>query len=156
VPRAGGFKILQTPGYVVMAWERTHGYRVVSLRGGPHVGENIRLAVGDARGHWEGNTLIVETTNVSDWTWFDAAGSFHSDAIRTVERITPVDADTLDYKVTVTDPKVLTRPFTIVVPQKRAKPRADRDELAGEFLEDSCVEGNQRNLERMLRGASAR
>jgi hypothetical protein len=151
VPRVGGFQILQIPGFVVMAWERAHGYRVIPLNAGPPPGEGVKLLMGASRGRWEGTTLVIETTNFKDWSWLDSAAGFHSDTMRTVERITPIDRDTLDYKITVTDPKVFTRAWTISAPQKRAPAPSARDEFNGEFLEDSCVEGNERNLTNMLR-----
>jgi len=150
VPRIGGFQIVQSRDSVVMAWERAHGYRIIPLTAAPHVGDSVKLLLGDPRGRWEGNSLVVESTNFNDWTWLDSAAAFHSDAMRAVERFTLIDANTLDYRATITDPKVFTRPWTIVAPQRRAGPPSPRDPLAGEFIEDSCVEGNERNLSIML------
>jgi hypothetical protein len=94
--------------------------------------------MGDARGHWEGNTLVVDTTNMNDWDWFDATGTFHSDAISMVERFAFVDAKTMNYDVAITDPGVLTRPFTITLPfEKHARP------ASYELLEAACVEGEK-------------
>jgi hypothetical protein len=114
VPRInlqGGFQILQTPGQVVIVHEFSHTYRVIPLDGRPHLDPRIKLWMGDSRGHWEGNTLVVDVTNNNDQTWFDIVGSFHSDALHVVERWTSVGADRIDYEVTIEDPNVYTRPW---------------------------------------------
>jgi hypothetical protein len=77
--------------------------------------------MGDSRGRWEGDTLVVDVTNHNDKTWFDMAGNFHSEALRLVERYTLLDADTIQYEVTVEDPKVFTRPWRINMPLYRQK-----------------------------------
>ena len=77
--------------------------------------------MGDSRGRWEGDTLIVNVTGHNDKTWFDMAGNFHSEALRLVERYTLVDADTIRYEVTIEDPKVFTRPWKISMPLHRHK-----------------------------------
>jgi len=98
--------------------------------------------MGDSRGRWEGDTLIVEVTNHNDRTWFDMAGNFHSEALKLVERYTLVDADTLRYDVTVEDPKVFTRSWTISMPLHRVKDmdrileyqcQAEAEEASGAF-----------------------
>ena len=113
VPRInlqGGFQIIQRPGHVVILYDYGHTYRVFP-DGRPHLGQNVKLWMGDSRGHWEGNTLVVDVTNNNDQTWFDIVGSFHSDALHMVERWTYVAADRIDYEVTIEDPKVYTRPW---------------------------------------------
>jgi hypothetical protein len=135
----GDFELLQIPGYVVMEWEWSHAFRIIPLDPArPHPPSTVKLSMGDARGHWENNTLVVETSNMNDWDWFDATGTFHSDAMTMVERFSFVDTQTMNYEVTITDPKVLTRPFTIRLPfEKRAR-------AAGyELLEAACVEGEK-------------
>lgn len=139
------FRIVQTKGQVVMAWERTAVQRVIPIDGRPRVAPNVKLYLGDARGRWEGNTLVVETTNLKDWSWLDNRGSFHSDAMTLVERFAFTDADTMSYSVTVQDPKVFTRPWTMVHSIKRAN-GSDEDQ---ELWEYACVEG-ERSLDRML------
>ena len=136
----GDFQIVQEKGSVVMLWEWSHAFRVITLDDArPHLPPNVKLSMGDARGRWEGNTLVVDTTNMNDWDWFDATGTFHSDAMSMVERFTFVDAKTMNYQVTITDPKVLTRPFTITLPfVKRARP------ANYELFESACVEGEKR------------
>ena len=74
-----------------------------------------------ARGHYEGNSLVINLTNFNSYTWFDMAGNFHSDALQVVERYTPINADTLQYEATMTDPKVFTRPWTIRMTIQRQK-----------------------------------
>ena len=74
-----------------------------------------------ARGRYEGNSLVINLTNFNGYTWFDMAGNFHSDALQVVERYTPINADTLQYEATMTDPKVFTRPWTIRMTIQRQK-----------------------------------
>jgi hypothetical protein len=121
-----------------MAWEWSHAYRVIPLNasGRPRLAPNVKLAMGDARGRWEGNALVVETTNLNDWDWFDAAGTFHSDALSTVERFEFFDANTIKYQMTVTDPKVFTRPWTAAFSIWRTTP-------GQELMEAACVEGDR-------------
>ncbi|MDA1306733.1 MAG: hypothetical protein O2917_05665 [Acidobacteria bacterium] len=146
MPRSGlyGFQLTQVPGYVILAWEFSHAYRVIPLTDRPHIAPNIKLVMGDSRGRWEGNTLVVDTTNVNDWDWFDYTGSFHSDAMTVVERFTVVDADTIDYQYTVTDPRVFTQPWTVAVQLTR-----DTQPDGYELWESACVEG-ERGVEGLL------
>ena len=132
------FQTVQTPGYVIMIWEWSHAYRIIPLDGRPHISPRVKMAMGDARGRWEGDTLIVETTNMNDWDWLDASGTFHTDAMTSVERYTVVDANTIDYKVTITDPNVFTQPWTAAFKMRRA-----RRDPGYEFLETACVEGER-------------
>jgi hypothetical protein len=154
-----GYTITQTPGFVIMTTGWSHLYRVIPLTDRPHVGADVKLMMGDARGRWEGNTLVVETTNLNDWVWFDGSGSFHSDSMRLLERFTVLDADTIDYTGTVEDPVVLTRSFTISLQLRnlRNRMRAQGGDLegAGEQWEEACVEG-ERAVETMLNRRSAR
>ena len=115
-------QILQSPGYVVIVHEMIHNTRVIPVDGRPHIGKDIRQYVGDPRGHWEGNTLVVEVTNFSDKT--DFRGS--RETLRLVERFTRVDADTIAYEVTIDDPTTFTRPWTLGVPLK-SDPGQTRD-----------------------------
>ena len=108
-------RILQSPGQVVIINEYNHTYRVIPIDGSPHIGGDIKLWMGDSRGHWEGNTLVVDVTNNNEHTWFDIVGSFHSDALRVVERWTFVNPDRIDYEATIEDPKVFARPWKILV-----------------------------------------
>jgi hypothetical protein len=127
------FHILQTPGYVVFLHERM-SYRVVSLGNRPHLPDQVRLWQGDSIGRWEGDTLVVNTRNLNGKTWLNEAGEIVSHAVTVVERFTPIDAETVSYEATVTDPLVYTQPFTIRFPL-----RQQNDEL----LEVACHEDNQ-------------
>lgn len=126
VPRATmqGTTIRQLPGYVLFI-DTSRTTRIIPLDGPqntrPHVDENLKLWMGDSRGHWEGNTLVVETTNNNDETEFDAHGNFHSDALHVVERLTMIDADTMYYEAAIQDPTVFTQPWKIALTWNRNK-----------------------------------
>ena len=90
--------------------------------------------MGWSNGHWEGETLVVDTTGFNDQTWFDRAGNFHSDALHVVERFTAADLDHLTYEVTIEDPKVFSRPWRMNMPLYRRK------EKNAQILEFRCVE----------------
>jgi hypothetical protein len=113
-----GNRILQTPNEVVISYEMVHDTRVIPLDGRPHVGGAIRQYLGDARGRWEGNTLVIETTNFTDKTsiGLNGNGLRHSADMKLVERFTRVEADVLRYEVTIEDPKTYTRPWKIALP----------------------------------------
>jgi hypothetical protein len=114
-----GNQIPQSPGYVSITYEMVHDTRIIPLDGRPHVGKSIQQYLGDARGHWEANTLIVETTNFpNDTTGVGPNGGATgtSDALRLMERFTRTAADTLTYEATVDDPKTYTRPWTVLLP----------------------------------------
>jgi len=138
VPRInyrGTMRIAQSPGQVVMINEYNHTYRVIPIDGSPHIGADLKLWMGDSRGHWEGNTLVVDVTNNNEHTWFDIVGSFHSDALHVVERWTFVSPERIDYEATIEDPKVFARPWEILVNLGR------RDNY--EIWEFAIWEGNQ-------------
>jgi hypothetical protein len=114
------FHIFQTRDHVAMTFEWSQVYRLIYTNATrPPAG--IEFWMGDSRGRWEGDTLVVDVTNHNDKTWFDMAGNFHSEALRLVERYTLLDADTIQYEVTVEDPKVFTRPWRINMPLYRQK-----------------------------------
>ena len=94
-----GFQILQTPGQVVFLYEYGHHFRVVPIDGRPHLDKDVLLWMGDSRGRWEGNTLVIDVTNHNDQTWFDQVASFHSTALHVTERWTMVGSDRIDYEV---------------------------------------------------------
>lgn len=146
VPRggAGANQFLQTAGKVIILSEYDHIYRVINLDGRPHVGAAIRLFMGNSRGRWEGSTLIVETTNFTGRTWYDMFGTYQSDALRTVERFTVVDPDTLAYEVLVDDPKLFTKSWKVAGGFYRA-------ERGYELMEFACAEGLRFQLENSLR-----
>jgi len=127
-----GNEIVQSPGYVVIRNEMIHEARVVPLDGRPHVGGAIKEWLGDSRGHWDGDTLVVETTNFTDRT--NVGQSRHSESLKVTERYTRVDADTLELKITIEDPQTWTAPWTLSLPLKR-------DDGYGMY-EYACHEGN--------------
>jgi hypothetical protein len=137
-----GIAIIQAPKVFAMAGEFAHQYRVIPTDNSPHIGDSIRLLMGDSRGHWEGNTLVVDTTNLTDSTWLSISGHFHSDALRVTERFTLVDANTILYETTLTDPKVFRQPWTMAMP-------IIRFEQGHEVLEEPCFE-TDRDLPVML------
>jgi len=127
------FRIIQVPGSIVFVWDEYHAYRVIPLDGRPHIASNVKLWMGDARGHWEGNTLVIDTTNVRG-ARLTYIGDFYSENAHVTERMTFVDADNMTYDATVDDPTVFTRPWTFRIGQKR---RPD-----DETWESACWEGN--------------
>jgi hypothetical protein len=108
-------QIVQTPKFVIMLTETYHGFQIVPTDGRPHRENIIPSWRGDAVGHWDGDTLVVDKTNFTDNTWISAEGrvSFHSDELHIVERYRRVDANTLEIEATLEDPKVLTRPWVV-------------------------------------------
>ena len=127
----GPIQILQPPGYVVFLYETHHEFRVVPLDGRPHPSTDIKLWMGSSRGRWEGNTLVIDVTNQNDSTRFDVVGNFHSDEMRVTERWMYVDQDTLEYRATIDDPKVYTKPWTLGVTHKRTPAGTELLEYAG-------------------------
>jgi len=136
---SANYQIVQGPGWVVLVNEMAHDARMIPLDGRPHIAQNIRQWFGDARGHWEGNTLVVETTNFTDKAPFRGS----SDKMRLVERFTRTGADTLLYEFTVDDPATFDRPWTAKIPTTRAE---------GAIYEFACHEGNY-GMEGVLSGA---
>jgi hypothetical protein len=127
------YRIIQVPGSVIFVWDEYHAYRVIPLDGRPHVASNVKLWMGDGRGHWEGNTLVVDTTNVRG-ARLTYIGDFYTENAHVVERLAFTDADNMTYDATVDDPTVFTRPWTMRIGQKR---RPDE-----ETWESACWEGN--------------
>jgi hypothetical protein len=115
------FQIFQTPDYVTILYEYAHAVRVIHTNGSRHPAGHIDFWMGDSRGRWEGNTLVVDVIDFNDETWFDRAGNFHSDALHVVERYTLIDPDHINYEVTIEDPKVFTRPWKMSMPLYRRK-----------------------------------
>jgi hypothetical protein len=115
------YHIFQTRDHVAITFEWSQVFRLIYTNGRPPLHAGIESWMGDSRGRWEGDTLVVNVTNQNDRTWFDKAGNFHSEAMLVVERYTMRDADTIQYEVTVEDPKVFTRPWKISMPLHRQK-----------------------------------
>ena len=137
IPRVGGlgagynsyYQIFQTPDYVVMLGEMIHDARVIPISDMPHIGDAVRQWHGDSRGHWEGDTLVVETTNYSPSSDYRGA----AEHLHLIERFTLAGPDKLHYEITVTDATTWTRPWTAMVPLTRSE-----DAL----FEYACHEGN--------------
>ena len=128
---SSNYQIFQAPGYVVVFQELIHESRIIPLDGRPHLPQNVKQWMGDSRGHWDGNTLVVETTN------FDPRTNFRGsrDTLHLIERYTRVDPNTIDYEFTVDDPKTFTRRFTVSRPMRR-----ETDGIS--VFEYACHEGN--------------
>ena len=161
----GAQQILQKPGSVIMLTANT--YRVIPTAGRPHIDPSAKFFFGNARGRWEGETLVVDVTGVNGETWLDSAGNFYSPNTRMIERWTMVDANTIDYEITIEDPTIYTRPWKMNYPKRRAgNPTAAGaagvtggataigaagtvrvDPYAKEAWEQTCHEGNADNLE---------
>jgi hypothetical protein len=112
-------QIAQTPGYVVIVTQSNSEVRVVPLDGRPHLPSGVRQWLGDSRGRWEGDTLVVDVRHFTDRTWFDRSGNFHSAALHVVERYTPITPYHINYEATIEDPKVFTRPWKVTLPLYR-------------------------------------
>ena len=123
------FQIFQSPGYVVIAPEMIHSARVIPLDGRPHINKNLKQWLGDSRGHWEGNTLVVETTNFrsDDGAVYQNA---NPDTFRITERFSRVDAKTINYEFRIEDSKTWTKPWTAVIPWTKIDPEEQMYEYA--------------------------
>jgi len=138
------YEIVQTPGYVAIFQEQIHETRIIPLSTQPHLPGTVRQWLGDSRGHWEGDTLVVETTNFTD----QARGSIFRNATKNmvlVEKWRRVDDRAIDYQFTVSDPETWTRPWTVKMPWNR---------IDGLVYEYACHEGNL-SMEHMLEAARA-
>ena len=133
------FRILQPAGSVVFVWDQYHTYRVIPLDGRPHISPRVKLWSGDGRGRWEGNTLVVDTTNLNAKSRLDVVGDFFSDQAHMEERFIFIDGTTMHYEATITDPTVFTRPWTMRVVQRRGAEE--------EFWEWACHEGERDAVE---------
>jgi len=123
------YQIVQGPGYVMILTEMIHDVRIIPLDGRPHVSRNIRQWMGDSRGHWEGDTLVVETTNFNGKNPFRGS----SENMRVTERFSRVDADSISYKFTIEDESTWSRPWSAEVPLTKT---------VGPIFEHACHEGN--------------
>jgi hypothetical protein len=163
------YQILQSPGYVVLLIELLHDIRIIPVGDRPHIASSIRQWLGDPRGRWEGNTLVVETTNFNDKinndrgiTVFGAGGDLHL-----VERFKRVDANTIDYQLTVDAPKTFTKPWTAAVPMRKTNDLiyeyachegnyAMRNSLSGARAQDALSENDRRSQQKAAEKAFAR
>ena len=151
VPRLGGtyssgnfglYQIVQSPGYVVLFAEAIHDARVIPLDGSPHLPQNMRTWSGDSRGHWEGNTLVVDTTNFSAQTSY--LGS--SEGLHLKERFTRIEPDEIRYEITVDDPSTWVKPWTAMIRLRRTN---------DPIYEFACHEGNSQVMQAILGAAQA-
>ena len=147
------YRILQTPDHVAIVYEMIHDARIIPLSDTPHLSGSIRLWMGDSRGRWDGDTLVVETRNYNDRGWIASNSASRrikgipvSTELHVVERFTRVSEDTIQYEVTVNDPRIYTRPWTIEMPLT-----ADPEYVLYEY---ACHEGNMA-VELILGGARA-
>jgi hypothetical protein len=138
-----GKRILQSPGYVTIVSEMIHDARIIPIDGSPHPPASVRSWHGDPRGHWEGNTLVVESTNFSGHDTLRNIG-IQTERLRMVERFTAVNSGTLLYKVTIDDPTIYTSPWSIEFPFLR--------DSEYQMFEYACHEGNHA-VPNMLSGA---
>jgi hypothetical protein len=125
------FQIIQTPAYIMIVSSYARAVRTVYMTNQTEAPADSWM--GWSNGHWEGETLVIDTTGFNDLSWFDRAGNFHSDQLHVVERITATDADHLSYDATVEDPQTFTRPWRISLPIYR------RVEKNAQLLEFNCV-----------------
>jgi hypothetical protein len=144
------YQIVQSPGYVVILYEMIHEARVIPLDSRPHLPENVRQWDGDSRGHWEGDTLVVDTTNYNNKGWIATSaatgrikGIPQSEALHVIERFRRVDQNTIAYEVTISDPNEYTQPWKVAMPLTR--------DPGYQILEYACQEGNHA-VENVLRG----
>lgn len=150
-PYNNNYEIVQAKGYVIIVVEMIHDARIIPIDGRPHLPPSVRQWMGDPRGHWEGNTLVVETTNFTAKTSDVGAGlrgpTFRGsdDKLRLIERFTRIDPDTIRYQFTVDDPTAFTKPWTAEIPMTK---------IPGPLLEYACHEGNYA-LSGVLAGARA-
>jgi hypothetical protein len=140
------YEIVQTPQYVAIRYEMIHETRVIPLDNRPHIGSGIREYMGDARGHWDGNTLVVETTNFTNRTHWGYNNRYNSEKYVLTERFTPVAPNRLQWQATINDPEVWTRPITFTMPLTRDSSQS--------IFEYACHEGNL-GLEHILSAARA-
>ena len=109
------FRIVQTPDHLVLSYEYAHSLRLVYTDGSPHPLPND-FWMGDSRGHWDGDALVIDTTHFNGQTWLDASGNHHSSELHVVERFTPVTPYHINYEVTLEDPQTYTRAWTMRMP----------------------------------------
>ena len=137
------YEIVQAPGLVTIRYELIHDVRIIPLNGQPHITRSLEFELGDARGHWEGNALVIETTNFKDRSTYRNA---RAATLRLIERFTPTSAGRMEWTVTVDDPSTWTRPWTFSMPLTRTGTEP--------VLEFACHEGNYA-VRHILSGARA-
>ena len=162
VPRYAqrGFELVQHPNTIAMMLNWGHYFRSIPIDGRPHPGSTAKFWMGNPRGRWDGDTLVVEVTNLNGKMWLDSVGNFYSENARVTERLRLVEVNTMDYEVTIDDPTVFTRPWKLNYALHRAgtggcaecggnaaAPGARVDPYAKESWEHACHEGNGHHVE---------
>ena len=142
VPRVAyapfGFEITQSPGLVTMLYENFHLYRIIPIDdNSPRLPASMKLFMGESRGHWEGDTLVIDTTNQNGRTWLDMAANFTTDSLHVVERYTRIADGTISFEATMEDPALYTRPWKMAFNIRR------ETRPGFELLELACWEGEQ-------------
>src|SRR5262245_7064257 len=147
------YQITQIPGFVVILYEMIHSARIIPMDGRPHLPSSVKLWDGDSRGRWEGNTLVIDTTNYNDKGWIATSaatgrikGVPQSEALHLVERFTRIDRDTINYEVTIEDPNMYTKSWKVATPLSR--------DPGYQIFEYACQEGNHA-VENVLSGGRA-
>jgi hypothetical protein len=140
------YQIVQSPGYVAILVEMIHDVRIIRLDGSPHVSGTIRQWLGDSRGRWEGNTLVVETTNLNDKVFARGGVTGYGSNVKMIERFTRVSDDRIDYRFTIDAPTIFTKPWTVSTPMSK---------IEGPIYEYACHEGNYA-MTGILSGARAK
>lgn len=130
------FQFMLNSDHLLVQGEEAHAFRVIPVNSRPHIGEDFRLWNGDSVGHWEGDTLVVDTANQNARAWLDQRGRFFTDEAHVVERFTMIDDDTIHYQATLDDLNVYTRPFTIAIAYRRSTVEGY------ELFEEACYENN--------------
>jgi hypothetical protein len=148
------YQIVQIPGYVVLLYEMIHEARIIPVDGRPHLPQSIRQWNGDSVGRWEGNTLVVDTSNYNGKGWIATSaatmrikGIPQTQNLHVVERFTRVNADTIQYEATIDDPEVYARPWKVAIPLER--------DPGYQIFEYACHEGNHA-VENVLSGGRAK
>ncbi|HEY2844863.1 MAG TPA: hypothetical protein VGJ09_14475 [Bryobacteraceae bacterium] len=135
-----GQQTIQTKDYLVMTWEFMHSRRIIPLDNRPHqiTSPAVKLFQGESVGHWEGDTLVVDTTNQNDKTWFDTSGHYKPADVHVVEHFTMTDSNTIDYQADITSAE-FSQPMVV----KGRQTRANANDPTYEQMEFACIEGNQ-------------
>ena len=138
---SGPTHIVQQPDSIFFFKDRMHTHRVIPMGDRPHVGSAITLWNGDSRGRWEGETLVIDTTNLNGLTWFDHIATFTSPNVHLIERLTFIDDKTLHYEETVIDPQVFTQPWKIALALMRSPAQGDDAEISYDDSRENCDVG---------------
>jgi hypothetical protein len=159
-PRFPAVEIIQQPGAVIMVGANIH--RIIPTDGRPHINQRAKFWLGNSRGRWDGDTLVVDVTSLNGKHWFDSVGNYYTENTRMIERWKLVDANTIDYEMTIEDPTVYTRPWKINFPRRRGGTGGtdtktgkyewrdtvtpDSDPYAREMWENNCRDGNENHI----------